>query len=432
MEPSKLKLRYKNKALVSYIYIFTIFFATMFYFNAHPALAKYASLVIDAETGRVIHEVNADTRNYPASLTKMMTLYIVFGALKNNSWTMETKLHVSDRAARQPASKLDVRSGQTITVEDAILALITKSANDVATVIAENFSGSEQAFALKMTSMARKLGMRRTTFRNASGLPHRGQLSTARDMGILARALILHYPVRYQFFSTDRFSYRGANYKNHNALLQTYNGADGIKTGYIRASGFNLVASASVKGKRIIGVIFGGNSPRSRNSMMTKLLNLGFQDLKNSNKVASSFIAKNSRSNINTNSFKTQKKNKRKISEFKSSKEKVKSIARTAPLGSYELPKNRRWAIQVGAFALYNQAYEAARRAIEIAPSLLTKGIIKVVPLMKRNGRTLHRARIRGITKKQAYRACHFIEKREGQCMEIRLRKGFHLASNNG
>ena len=340
---------------------------------------------------------------------------------------METKLLVSNRAARQPASKLDLKRGQTITVEDAILALITKSANDVATVIAENFSGSERDFALKMTSMARKLGMRRTTFRNASGLPHRGQLSTARDMGVLARALILHYPKNYQYFSTDRFKYRGANYKNHNKLLQTYSGVDGIKTGYIRASGFNLVASAAVKGQRIIGVIFGGNSPRSRNSLMTKLLNLGFENLKDSRKVNSSIIANNK----NYNPFRLRQRNEKKMSKYNLGKIKEKATIQTFTSKSYQLPKNRRWAIQVGAFARYNQAYEAARKAIEIAPKLLTKGAIKVVPLRKRNGKTLHRARIRGITKKQAYRACHFIEKRKGQCMEIRLRKSFSLALIN-
>lgn len=408
-------------------YIFAICFSIILAFNTHPAHAKYASLVIDAETGRVIHEVNADTRNYPASLTKMMTLYLVFGALKNNSWTLKTKLNVSRRAASQPASKLDLRRGQIITVEDAILALITKSANDVATVIAENFSGSERNFALKMTSMARKLGMRRTTFRNASGLPHRGQLSTARDMGVLARALIIHYPNRYQYFSTDRFNYRGANYKNHNKLLQTYDGVDGIKTGYIRASGFNLVASASVKGQRIIGVIFGGKSSRSRNSLMTKLLNKGFENVKNKNQRHSSFIAKNDNANL----FSSFEKSGKQASKYKSKKTNRNSFRLVAPNNSYRLPKNRRWAIQVGAFARYNQAYEAARRAIEIAPSLLTKGAIKVVPLKKRNGKILHRARIRGITKKQAYRACRFIEKRKGQCMEILLRKGSYLAFNN-
>jgi len=417
----KLTARFRNSARNLSRCLFATFFAALLVFSASPALAKYASLVIDAETGRVIHEINADTRNYPASLTKMMTLYLVFGALESDLWTLKTKLRVSARAARQPASKLDLRRGQTISVKGAILALVTKSANDVATVIAENLSGSERGFALKMTAMGRKLGMHRTTFRNASGLPHRGQLSTARDMGVLARALIRNYPSYYRYFSTARFSYRGANYKNHNKLLKTYDGADGIKTGYIRASGFNLAASASRNGQRVIAVIFGGNSPRSRNALMTRLLNLGFKALRNDTKSLYASAKKTSKSAR----YRARLKNTRKSPKTKTAKAKTKPAA-----GAKQLPKKRRWAIQVGAFARYAQAYEAARWAVEIAPSQLTQGAIKVVPLRKRNGRTLHRARIRGITKNQAYRACRFIEKHKGQCMEIRMRKGFSVAFN--
>jgi D-alanyl-D-alanine carboxypeptidase len=305
--------------------------------------------------------------------------------------------------------------------------MVTKSANDVATVIAENLSGSERGFALKMTVMARKLGMNRTTFRNASGLPHRGQLSTARDMATLARALIRNYPAYYRYFSTERFDFRGDSFKNHNKLLQTYDGVDGIKTGYIRASGFNLVASASVKGKRVIGVIFGGNSPRSRNALMTRLLNLGFKALNQKSRP----LYTSGDKTFKTAQYRARIKGARKTSKTRTARAKTKPARRTEAGRAERLPKNRRWAIQVGAFARYAQAYEAARRAIEIAPSLLTTGSIKVVPLKKRNGKTLQRARIRGITKRQAYRACRFIERRKGQCMEIRLRGGVSLAFND-
>ena len=159
-----------------------------------PAEAKYASYVVDADTGEVLHATNEDTRNYPASLTKMMTLYLVFDRLKQKRWSLETMLKVSRRAARQPASRLGLPANSQISVEQAILALVTKSANDVATVIAENISGRERNFALKMTAKARSLGMSRTTFRNASGLPHRAQLSTAKDMSILARSLLRDFP----------------------------------------------------------------------------------------------------------------------------------------------------------------------------------------------------------------------------------------------
>lgn len=378
--------------------------------GASPVLAKYASLVMDAETGRVIHEINADTRNYPASLTKMMTIYLVFDALENDLWTLNTRLRVSARAARQPASRLGLRRGQRISVEDAILALVTKSANDVATIVAENMSGSERSFALKMTAMARRLGMSRTTFRNASGLPHRGQMSTARDMAILARSLLRDFPVYYRYFSTDRFSYRGVTHRNHNKLLRTYDGVDGIKTGYIHASGFNLVASARRGGKRVIGVIFGGNSPNSRNALMTRLLNLGFKSLDR----GPVRIAKT-------------KKAKTRIAK---AKPRFMPLARAKPKAKTKLAKNRRWGVQVGAFARYAQAFEAARSAIEAVPASLRHGKIKVVLLRKRNGKTLQRARIHGISKKQAYRACRSLKKRKKPCMELRMPDGYQVAAN--
>ena len=396
--------------------------AAILIFAATPVFAKHASYVMDAQTGRVIHEINADTRNYPASLTKMMTLYMVFGALESELWTMKTKLRISARAARQPSSKLGLRRGQFITVKQAMLALITKSANDVATVIAENYSGSERAFALKMTAKARQIGMSRTTFRNASGLPHRGQLSTARDMGTLGRALIQDFPVYYHYFSTDRFSYKGATFKNHNKLLQTYDGVDGIKTGYIRASGFNLVASASRRGQRIIGVVFGGNSPKSRNSLMTRLLNLGFKAINNSPSAVYAAAGSSTKKS-------SAKKARAKIRTLAKNKPKAKTKAnRRAKLKS-PVPKHRRWGIQVGAFARYKQAYEAASKAIEKAPSLLMDATIKVVPLKKRNGRTLHRARLKGLSKGQASRACALIKKRKGDCMKIKMRDGYRIAS---
>lgn len=384
------------------------FAAAVLVLGASPVLAKYASLVMDAETGRVIHEINADTRNYPASLTKMMTIYLVFDALKNDLWTLNTRLRVSARAARQPASRLGLRRGQRINVEDAILALVTKSANDVATLVAENMSGSERGFALKMTATARRLGMSRTTFRNASGLPHRGQLSTARDMGILARALIRDFPVYYRYFSTDRFSYRGVTHRNHNKLLKTYDGVDGIKTGYIRSSGFNLVASAHRDGRRVIAVIFGGNSPNSRNALMTRLLNLGFKALnRDPVRIASTRKAK---------------------TRIAKAKPRPMPLARAKP--KTVLPKNRRWGVQVGAFARYAQAFEAARSAVEAVPALLSQGRIKVVLLRKKNGKTLQRARINGISKNQAYRACRTLKKRKKPCMELRMPDGYQVAAN--
>ncbi|MEE8227538.1 MAG: D-alanyl-D-alanine carboxypeptidase family protein, partial [Kiloniellales bacterium] len=243
------------------------------------AQARYAALVIDADSGRVLYEVNADTRNYPASLTKMMTLYLLFEALEEGRLTADQPLTVSRRAAGMPASKLGLKRGQSIRVEDAILVLVTKSANDVAVVVAEALAGKETQFARLMTRKAKALGMTRTNFRNASGLYHRSQLSTARDMAILAQALMRDFPARYKAFSTRSFTYNGRSYRNHNKLLRTYKGTDGLKTGYIAASGYNLAASAKRDGHRVIAVVFGGKTARSRDRQVAKLLDRGFRRL---------------------------------------------------------------------------------------------------------------------------------------------------------
>ena len=238
--------------------IFNSIFILFFIVISSSAKAKYASFVINENTKRIYHNTNADTRNYPASLTKIMTLYMVFDALKNKKISMNTKFKISKRAARQPPSKLNLSAGSSITVKNAILALITKSANDVATVVAENLGKSERNFAKLMTKKARKLGMTRTTFKNASGLPNRGQLSTARDMAILGIAIRKNHPNFFKLFKTKSFVYKGIKYTNHNNLLSNYSGTDGIKTGYTNASGFNLVASVERNGQRIIELFLAG------------------------------------------------------------------------------------------------------------------------------------------------------------------------------
>ena len=245
-------------------------------FAAEEAQARYASIVIDAETGEVLRSRSADVRRYPASLTKMMTLYLLFEAIDAGKFGLDSKLKVSKRAAGQSPSKLGLPAGSTIRVEDAIEALIVKSANDIAVVVAEALGGTEIEFARKMTRKAQALGMSRTTFRNASGLPNRKQRSTARDMSRLAQALMRDFPNRYHYFDNQRFRYNGRVHRTPNKLLARYRGMDGIKTGYIRASGFNLVASAERDGRRVIAVVFGGKTPRSRNTHMANLLDLGF------------------------------------------------------------------------------------------------------------------------------------------------------------
>lgn len=243
---------------------------------AGPARANYASIIIDAATGRVLQETNADVTRYPASLTKMMTLYLLFEAIEKGVVTLDERLPISDHAASQPPSKLGLRPGQGISVENAILALVTKSANDVAAAVAEHLGGTESRFAWAMTAKAREIGMYQTSFANASGLPDPDQITTARDMAILGLALLKDYPQYYHYFSTDRFYYGGLVHANHNRLLGLYYGLDGIKTGYTASAGFNLAASAVRDGRRFIGVVLGARSPTDRGIIMTSLLDQAF------------------------------------------------------------------------------------------------------------------------------------------------------------
>ncbi|UTW50340.1 D-alanyl-D-alanine carboxypeptidase [bacterium SCSIO 12827] len=374
------------------------------------AVAKYASLVIDAETGEVLHAVNADTRNYPASLTKMMTLYKMFEAVENGRWSMNTRLRMSARAAGQPPSKLGLKPGQTISVRDAILALSVKSANDIAAAVAENYSGKEWKFAREMTATARRLGMDRTTFRNASGLPHSAQMSTARDMAKLARALLRDFPQYYHFFSRTRFDFGGVSHKTHNKLLLSYDGADGFKTGYIRASGFNLVTSAKRDGRRVIGVVFGANSSSARNRLMAKHLDRAFAELGSAPVLAKADIP--APAPLPTAPGREEEQG-----------------DGDGPPRIVEFDKKSRWGIQVGAFAQSEQAENMAMKARNTVPSLLDGGVISVVPLTKKNGKVLHRARVYGLSKRDAYRACKLLERRHIPCMELRGPETLEMAS---
>ena len=237
---------------------------------------KYASIIIDAETGTVLSEKFANRRLHPASLTKVMTLMLLFEAMENGSVSLSDRITISKHAAAQQPSKLGLNPGATIKVEDAILAVVTKSANDIAVAIGEHLAGSEERFALKMTRRAHDIGMAGTTFRNASGLHNPAQISSARDMATLARYIIYRYPKYYKYFGTKQFTYRGKTMTNHNRLMNTYPGMDGFKTGFINASGFNLIASAKRDGHRLIGVVFGGKSWKSRNDHMASLLDTNF------------------------------------------------------------------------------------------------------------------------------------------------------------
>jgi D-alanyl-D-alanine carboxypeptidase len=241
---------------------------------------RYASIVLDVRSGTPLVAASPDEIRYPASLTKMMTAYMAFEAIRERRTTLNTPIYVSDDAASMSPSKLGLLPGSTITVEEAILAIVTKSANDAAAALGEHLgSGSEARFAQLMTMKARQLGMRNTSFRNASGLPSFEQVTTARDMATLGRRLITDYPQYFHYFSTPAFIYNGRTHTNHNRLLQQYDGADGIKTGYINDSGFNLVASARRNGVRLVAAVFGGSSSRERDQHMMALLDQGFETM---------------------------------------------------------------------------------------------------------------------------------------------------------
>lgn len=233
---------------------------------------KYAAFVVHAESGDVLFSRYADEKRYPASLTKMMTLYILFEELETGRLTLSSDLTVSAQAAGQPPSKLGLISGSTIDAETAIEALVVKSANDAAVVIAESISGSEWRFAQTMTEKARALGMSRTTFRNASGLPNARQVTTARDLATLGRRLAQDFPQYYSYFATNSFAWNGRTYRTHNSVTENYPGAEGLKTGYTRISGFNLATSAKRDGARLIGIVLGGKSVRSRDAHMREIL----------------------------------------------------------------------------------------------------------------------------------------------------------------
>jgi D-alanyl-D-alanine carboxypeptidase len=242
----------------------------------HAAAESYAppgsSIVVDGNTGHVLHAANADAPRHPASLTKIMTLYLLFERLEAGRIKLDTPLRVSEHASEQAPTKLGLKSGQTIAVEDAIKAVVTKSANDAAVAIAENLEGDEGDFAKLMTQKAHALGMNRTTYVNASGLPDDDQVTTAQDQALLGRAIQERFPRYYKYFSTEEFVYRGTAMRNHNHLLGAVGGVDGIKTGYTRASGFNLVTSVHRDGRYIIAVVLGGRSAPERDARMRELI----------------------------------------------------------------------------------------------------------------------------------------------------------------
>lgn len=238
------------------------------------------AIIINEKTGEVLYSRNPDKKLYPASMTKVMTLYLTFQALDNGTLTLDTKLPVSSFAASRAPSKLGLNPGSSISVEDAVLGLVTRSANDAATVLAEGIGGTEDDFGYLMTAKARELGMKNTIYRNASGLPNKEQMSTPRDQALLGVAIHRDFPKYYAYFGTRSFTYKGVTHTSHNRFALNYRGADGIKTGFIGLSGFNLLAAAQRDGTRLVGVVFGGSTASARDRYMGEIMDASFSRAK--------------------------------------------------------------------------------------------------------------------------------------------------------
>jgi D-alanyl-D-alanine carboxypeptidase len=348
--------------------------------------------------------MNADVANYPASLTKVMTLYLTFEALKAGKIQLNTPITVSEHASVQAPSKLGLEPGESITVENLILGVVTKSANDAAVALAEELGGSESAFAEKMTAKARALGMAATEYRNASGLPDPDQVTTARDMSRLARAIIRDYPQYYHYFSTPQFTYDGHVFENHNRMLRTYAGADGLKTGYIRASGFNLIASANRGGRRVIGVVMGSQSPSARNAQMAKLLDASF--LSQTTRIAAATGKPETETAANT------------APDSGAAPEIAMVAAPAAKAVAKAAGADKSWGIQVGAFSRFAPAHLAANRATRNAPRLLSHSQV-AVDVASDDGSTIYRARIMGLTEIRARKACAVLTSKKMECLMV-------------
>jgi D-alanyl-D-alanine carboxypeptidase len=359
------------------------------------AEAKYAAIVVDADTGQIYYARNADTRRFPASLTKMMTLYMAFNALDTGKLNLNQPLPVSRRAAGQAPSKLGLKAGQTITLREAINALSVKSANDVATVVGEAISGTEAKFARLMTRRAHLLGMKSTTFMNASGLPNSRQKSTARDMATLGKALLVDFPNYYSYFSKLTYKYNNRTYQNHNKLLRTYEGMDGIKTGYIRASGFNMVASAKRDGVRLIGVVFGGKTGQSRDAHMASLLNRSWTQAQTNSTVAALPVPKPGRPG----------------------KEVIPTIRKFQRV-LVQPSTDIRWGVQIGAFRGHSKARSTAGFTAKRLQNLPATATVDVTTLLGES-ETLYRARIVGMDRHIASKVCRKLRRSGSPCVLV-------------
>jgi len=387
-----------------------------------PAIAadsprRYASIVVDADTLEIVHARQIDELRYPASLTKIMTLYLTFDALNAGTLKLNEPIRVSSNAARTPPTKLGLRAGQTITTENLIQAVAVKSANDAAVVLAERLAGSEAAFTEQMTAKARSLAMMKTTFKTANGLPHPDQKTSARDMAKLASNILNNHRRYYHYFGQERFRYNGRSYKNTNGLLHWLEGVDGFKTGYTRDSGYNLIVSAQRDGRRLISVVLGGASGASRNSHMQDLIERGFDVMGvapvkslppvtvNREPIENQKLPQNAGTSKITQAVRLRGTNKNTV-----------TISNDESLRLSSFNTDESWGIQVGAFLKKTEA-EAQISSIS-GLGVLAKAKANVSPLT-RNGQTLYRARFEALSIKDAQAACKSLANLASGCLIV-------------
>ncbi|MBU6476027.1 MAG: D-alanyl-D-alanine carboxypeptidase, partial [Alphaproteobacteria bacterium] len=390
---------------------------------------RFAYIVIEATTGYVLSSFHADNRLYPASLSKLMTLYLTFNALDDGRLRLDDYVPVSRQAASQVPSKIGLEAGTHIRVENCIRAITTHSANDCAFVLAEAVGGSERHFAKMMTAEAGRLGMRHSHFVNPTGLFNKEQYSSARDMAILARALIRDHPNYYHYFSLKSFTYGGITFPNHDELLRSYPGMDGLKTGYVYASGYNLASSAVHDGTRLIGVIFGGQTIISRNREMVRLLNDGFQKVRrirlttllNAQGAQKLILPSQRRFGMPDTGQEIKagpeedSNNPAPVPQFQPM---GLAVAQGGNTGYDAAPRAGRndWAIQVGSF--YSQ--RTGEQALQVAQSALhgvVSGVSSIAPLMTVRG-IVYRARLSGLDRNGAVTACRILR---GNCLILSL-----------
>ena len=370
---------------------------------ANPAQAnpRHAAIAVDANTGEVLHTSNADASRYPASLTKMMTLYMLFEAIEQRKLNLGSRLRVSAHAAAMPSTNINLRSGDTISVREAIPALIVRSANDVAAVVAEALGGTESNFGRMMTDKARKLGMRSTTFRNASGLPNNEQKTTARDLATLSSRLIKDFPQHYHYFSTQSFSYKGVTYNTHNRMVRNTKGVDGLKTGFIRASGFNVATSAKRGNRRVIAVVMGGQTAVTRDQQMAQLLDRSFSRSGKTQRAEASMLEPESDSLLEKSPDPIV------IQQI------AQPVVYVEPERIASMNSNN-WEVQIGSYLAHDRAQAQAQ-----AVTRWVTGEV-VITETEISNRRLYRARLIGLQESQARAACQNLTRQGIDCLVVR------------